>query len=313
MQLSERFEKYRQCVATVLLQSRVKLLRIFLAGMVILLVLFTAASALMAYLFTRPAPGPVGSEKDLPFAAQPVEFRTSDGLLIRGWHAPSTGDSGTVLLLHGYTGNRTHMIPRAAMLREAGYGVLLYDARGCGRSDGNLISMGYHETADLLAALRYLRERGEKGVACIGVSQGGATIALAADSLKMLNVRAVICESTYDNLENAIDRRFRHYTLMPGWLGGALMRPFGEWRIGCDAGAVSPATSIAKLEVPLYIISGDSDTRVWTEDTHRLFAAARSPKYLWLIPGADHEDLHDYAPEEYRRRVLGFLREWLNK
>ena len=38
-----------------------------------------------------------------------------------------------------------------------------------------------------------------------------------------------------------------------------------------------------------------------------MFAAAREPKELWLIDGAQHQDLHAYAGEEYETRVLRFF------
>ncbi len=277
----------------------------------VLLLLFAGISAVAAILFTAPAPADIGAVRDLPFPASDVAFGTADGLMIRGWYAPSGADSGTVILLHGYQGNRTHMIPRARMLREAGYGVLLYDARGCGTSDGDIVSMGYHETEDLLAAVGFLRERGERRIACIGVSQGGATIALAGG--RLAGVRGAVCESTYDDLDNSIDRRFRHYIKVPSSVAGWLLHPVGEWRLGCRTAAIAPADSIGRLRAPLYIISGDSDTRVWNEDTRRLFAAAPEPKKLWFVPGADHVDLYGYAPQEYRRRLLGFLEECMKE
>ncbi|RMI14636.1 MAG: alpha/beta hydrolase, partial [Calditrichaeota bacterium] len=45
--------------------------------------------------------------------------------------------------------------------------------------------------------------------------------------------------------------------------------------------------------------------------TVRLYGAAPSPKRLWLVEGADHEDLYAFAPEEYRRRVGEFIKTYL--
>lgn len=284
--------------------------RVLIISATCLAMMFIAVSVLFAWMFTAPNPQAVGVAGDLPFAADSVEFRTTDGLMIRGWYAPSSADSGVVILLHGYRGNRTHMIARAEFLRDAGYGVLLYDARGCGTSDGSMVSMGYYESQDLLAAIRFLRERGERNIACIGTSQGGATIAIAAEKLDGL--RGAICESTYDDLDHAIDRRFRHYVFMPGWLGACMVCPVGELLLGCDLRDIAPVQSIGKLPCPVYIMSGTSDTRVWTEDTRRLFDAAPEPRQLWLVPGADHVDLYRFAPDDYRNRVLTFLAGCMN-
>jgi fermentation-respiration switch protein FrsA (DUF1100 family) len=42
-----------------------------------------------------------------------------------------------------------------------------------------------------------------------------------------------------------------------------------------------------------------------------LFDAAAGPKQLWLVPGARHEDLREFAPADYEQRVLAFLAEYL--
>ncbi len=271
----------------------------------VMLGMFIGCSMLAAMLFTSTSPADVGPVADLSFVACDVAFRTSDSVTIRGWYAPGSADSGVVILLHGYRGNRTHMIPRAAMLRTAGYGVLLYDARGCGTSEGGIVSMGYHETEDLLAAVRFLRNEGVQRIACIGVSQGGATIALAAG--RLAGVRGAVCESTYDDLDRALERRFRHYACVPAAFAAVLIRPIGEWRLGCPLSAIAPADSIGRLGMPLLVISGDHDTRVQSADTRRLFDSAHTPKDLWFVAGADHEDLYGFAPREYRHRILEFL------
>jgi fermentation-respiration switch protein FrsA (DUF1100 family) len=38
-----------------------------------------------------------------------------------------------------------------------------------------------------------------------------------------------------------------------------------------------------------------------------LFAAARDPKELWLVPNAAHVDFLRFAGDEYGRRVIAFL------
>ena len=282
------------------------------------LVLFIVASWVSARVFIGSHHCTIGAPPaTFPYPVESVSFHTADSLTMRGWYCPasvvssdaSPAASPAVILLHGYTSNRIDMLGKARTLHDAGYSTLMYDARGCGESDGEKISMGYFETADLVAAVNYLRDRGTREIGVIGVSQGGATIAMAADHLA--GVRCAILESTYDDMDHAIDRRFRHYLGVPGWLGASVMVPFAEGRLGCCVHGISPVARIAKLGCPVMIISGEKDTRVPVEDTERLFEAAREPKILWLIPGADHEDLQRVAPAEYDRRVLAFLAHYM--
>jgi pimeloyl-ACP methyl ester carboxylesterase len=271
------------------------------------LVLFIVASWVSARIFIGSHHCAIGATPaGFPYAVESVSFRTSDSLELRGWYCPASRTGApSVILLHGYTSNRTDMLGKARMLHDAGYATLMYDARGCGESDGEKISMGYFETADLKAAVAYLRGREIGEIGAIGVSQGGATIAMAGNHLA--GIRCAILESTYDDMDHAIDRRFRHYLGIPGWLGASMLVPFAEGRLGCCVHGISPVARIARLGCPVMIISGEEDTRVPVEDTRRLFEAAAEPKSLWLIPHADHEDLQRVVPAEYDRRVLAFL------
>jgi pimeloyl-ACP methyl ester carboxylesterase len=265
--------------------------------------LFGAVSCYYAYHLTGPRNHAVGRPPaDFPFLVEDVAWQTADEQRIRGWFLPAEGSDRAIVLLHGYGGDRRSMLPRAKFFRQQGYNVLLYDARACGESSGAVCTMGYHETKDLEAALDFLRTKEMRRPACLGVSQGGATIVMAAE--KIPDVRCVICESVYDELSHAVDRRFRHYFGIPGWVGGCVVIPIAEYRTGVALDEVKPARLIGKLPCPVFIISGEEDTKTWREDTQRLFDAAHEPKALWIIPGAGHSDLFG---SEYQPKVLAFL------
>ncbi|MDO8437001.1 MAG: hypothetical protein Q7S69_02405 [Nitrosomonadaceae bacterium] len=42
-------------------------------------------------------------------------------------------------------------------------------------------------------------------------------------------------------------------------------------------------------------------------ETERLFAAARQPKEIRIVPGAGHFNIHSYAGREYEERISDFL------
>jgi pimeloyl-ACP methyl ester carboxylesterase len=267
--------------------------------------LFVAGSWIFAHQMTRARPSEVGAPpKDFPFPIEPVTLITSDQQSLSGWLVPGENRAKAIVLLHGFGGNRKQMIPRAAFFRKQGYAVFLYDARACGESTGDCITFGYRERDDLVAAVKLLKARDYERISCLGVSQGGATILFAADMLD--GVHCVICESVFDEMSHAVDRRMRRFTGVPGWLGASLLVPFAEWRVGVAIDDVKPVDHIGKLRCPVFIISGEQDNRTWPEDTQRLFDAARAPKELWMVPDAGHEDLYRYAG--YEEKVLSFLR-----
>lgn len=286
--------------------SNKRLLPRLLRGLLILTVLFAGASWFFAHKLTGPRHRPVPAPADFPFPIEEAAWSTQDSETIKGWFVPREGTNRALVLLHGFGGDRRSMVARARYFRQAGYAVLLYDARACGESSGDAVTFGYHEANDLLASLAWLRERGFRNIGCIGVSLGGATILMAAENLD--DVRCVVCESAFDELAHAVDNRFRHYLCVPAAFAGCLMVPLAEQRTGVSLNDVKPIDRIAKLPCPVFIISGEEDVKTRPAETRRLFEAAPTPKELWMVPKAGHRDL--FSPE-YAGRVSSFLEQYM--
>ena len=78
-------------------------------------------------------------------------------------------------------------------------------------------------------------------------------------------------------------------------------------RLGISVRDLRPIDHIAAVRAPELVIGGSDDRHTTEADTRLLYAAAREPKQLWMIPRTAHVDFFDAAGDEYRRRVLGFL------
>lgn len=281
-----------------------KFFKIFLALFLIGSICFIVLSYLFAKAFISSNHISIANPPS-EFNFENVSFRTSDNILIKGWYSKFSDSSKTMILLHGYKANRTEMISRAKIFRQAGYNVLLYDARGCGESEGEFISFGYYESKDLLAAIRFLNKRGERSIAVYGFSQGGATIIMASDSLK--EIKCVIIEATYDKLVNAIDNRFKSTLNVPGKFGALLMIPFAESKLGINVNEIEPIEKISKLNFPIFVIGGEKDEKTLTENIINLFEAANKPKELWIAENSGHADIFSNNSELYQTKVINFL------
>jgi pimeloyl-ACP methyl ester carboxylesterase len=64
---------------------------------------------------------------------------------------------------------------------------------------------------------------------------------------------------------------------------------------------------IARLGCPVLVVGGTLDQHTTVDDTQLLYASARQPKELWLIPNAAHVDYLEFAGAAYRGRILAFL------
>lgn len=232
---------------------------------------------------------------DIPYAGQHLS----------GWQLRGRAGAGVVLLLHGVRSDRRQMAGRASFLHGIGYSVLLIDLPAHGESSGSRITFGVREAEGVKAALAYLaREMPDEPIGVVGVSLGAASMVLAGHDPR---VRAVVLESMYPTIEDAVGNRLRHY------LGplGAMLQPLLLWQLPLRTGVspveLRPLARIGALQAPVFIISGTRDWHTTPEETQRLFDAAAQPRQLWIVEGASHVDLHAFGPLAYETRVGAFF------
>jgi dipeptidyl aminopeptidase/acylaminoacyl peptidase len=232
-----------------------------------------------------------------------VELHTSDNLTLRGWYAPSKRRAA-VVLVHGGGGNRAQLLPEATVLVAHGYGVLLYDSRASGESDGDITTWGDRERRDLTAAIDYLSKRPDvdpKRIGVQGVSIGATTVALTAAS--DTRARAVLLNATWSSLEDEITNRNDKYGFISAWPALWAFR-----HAGVDVDAVRPIDRIAEIAPrPLLIMTGDNDEDTSVAVMQRVYAKAHDPKDLWIVPGAGHGGYIEKSPIEYPRRMIAFF------
>lgn len=258
-------------------------------------------------VLARPAPAVIGSAPEA-LHAENVEFPSASGSTIHGWFATGKPGAGAVLLLHGMGANRTAMLSRARFLHRDGFTILAPDFQAHGESPGHHITFGELESLDARAALAFLRAHapGER-VGIIGVSMGGAASLVGSAPLE---ADALVLESVYPTFQDAVADRLQVWLGPLGFLGSAVTPAFIRLvapRIGVDPKMLRPIDDIAKVDEPVFVIAGTADQYTKIGETVALYEHATAPKQLWEVPGAAHEDLHDYAPAEYERRVGAFL------
>ena len=108
-----------------------------------------------------------------------VAFAASDGVRLSGWWVPSR-NGAAIVLVHGGGGDRQGTIRHARMLARAGYGVLLYDARGRGESAGHENAFGWQWDRDVNGAVSYLAGRGIHRIGLLGLSTGAEAVVTEA-------------------------------------------------------------------------------------------------------------------------------------
>jgi len=255
----------------------------------------------IAYVITHAARDVVPPAK-LGAAYTQVAFTTSDGLQLKGWYVPSK-NRAAVIAFPGRKGPQT----QARMLVRHGYGVLLFDRRGEGESEGDPNALGWAGERDLGAAVAFLQRRSDVDrarIGGIGLSVGGELLLQAAAESEGL--RAVVSDG-------AGARSIREDLARPGtgkWLevptslvitAGAML--FSNHTPPPNLEGLAPRISPRSA----FFIYGEHDQANVVELTPRYYAAAGEPKALWEVPGAGHTEGADVHPRDYERRIVAFF------
>ena len=191
----------------------------------------------------------------------------------------------------------------ARLLVSEGYGVLLFDRRGEGESDGDPNALGWRGTRDLEAAIAYLRSRPDVNpdrIGGVGLSVGGEMMLQAAAETD--DFKAVVSEG-------AGVRSVREAVHMDGAekIGGLLAVRHGHGRNGRLHQRPAPA----EPHRPQRRDHGAGalhprDARPGRRDADReVLRGGRGGRSTG--PLRRHTGAFDAAPEEYERRVVGFF------
>ena len=233
--------------------------------------------------------------------AKDVHLPTADGLELRGWYVPSR-NRAAVVLAHGLSQTRVDLLPEARVLKEAGYGVLLFDLRAHGESQGETSTWGDKERLDVQAALEFVRAQPDvdpERVGALGFSIGSAAVAEVA--AKDPGVRAVVLLSPFNTLWLAAAYDFRRFGFVSQ--SGALV-PF--WRRGIALDEVRTIDAVERIRPrPLFIVMGTEESGQPLAD--ELFAKVKDYAQTWRIQGAGHGHFSTTEPQEYPRRLREFL------
>ncbi len=255
----------------------------------------------------RPAQHEVccGSPNDFGAEYESVTMRMTDGIQLSGWYIP-TQNGATIILLHGYGGDRTGMLIQAEMLVSHGYGVLLYDQRASGESEGDLRSWGWQDVADVGAVLNFLETHPDVETGPVGVlgCSTGAEIAIGAGA-QYEAIGAVVADGAFyaaasDTLPTYDFSDWITWPIYPIFLQSM------EWKSGSSA--PMPLKEAVALISPrsLLLIAAEKDGYEQFR-AEQYYASAAEPKELWVVAGAGHCGGPIAQPEEYEKRIVDFF------
>lgn len=225
---------------------------------------------------------------------------------IECWYLPADSAKGTVVLLHGYGGEKSSMLDKADVFHQLGYNTLLADFMGAGGSEGVQTTIGYKEAAQVATCVDYLRQRGEQNIILFGTSMGAAAVMKAMND-HPLEVRALILECPFGTMLQTVKNRFRMMGV-PSFPMAHLLVFWGGVQNGFNAYAHNPTDYAKRITKPTLVLYGEKDDRVTMEETREVYVHLAGRKKLITYPLAGHENYLNKYEVEWTADVARFLK-----
>lgn len=244
----------------------------------------------------------LSSPSSADFAA--VTLSASDGTDLQAWYRPSR-NGAAVMVLNSARGDHGGSEAHARLLAAHGYGVLLYDARGTGGSEGMPNGWGWTWLPDVDAGVDYLAGRPDvknDRVGLIGLSTG-ADVAIRAAAVDS-RIQVVVADGA--TAQSFADRP-------TGWSSAMSLWPmFVAAELLSGQSPPSPlddAIAAIQHRPVLLVASGSIPAEISLNE--RYDRAGGGEVELWKLPDTEHVSGLSSQPQEYAARVLGHLDEVL--
>ncbi|WP_238544378.1 alpha/beta hydrolase [Gloeocapsa sp. PCC 73106] len=211
---------------------------------------------------------------------------------LHAWWLPNQSRGDVMLYLHGNASNISHNLELAQKFYQLGFSLLLLDYRGYGLSSGKFPTEAqvYQDTQ---VAWDYLvQQKGLKPeqIFVYGHSLGGA---IAVDlGLRQPQIAGLIIQGSFTSILDIVI----HY--------GGIYRFFPTKVIINQR--FDSLSKVPLLKMPLLFIHGSKDEVIPLAMSEKLFAAAKSPKQLLIVPEAGHDDVSGIGGEKYLESIQDF-------
>ncbi len=235
---------------------------------------------------------------------QEARIPTLRGKMLSGWFIPAGDGAPALAILHGWGSNAGMMLPLARPLHEAGYALLLFDARSHGRSDGDTFASLPRFAEDLEHAFRWLQARPEVDplrVGVIGHSVGAGAALLTAS--RCPGVAVVVSLAAFAH-PAAMMRRWLQSKGIPRLLGAYILF-YVQRVIGHRFDDIAPCNTIRRVRCPVLLAHGTEDVTVPASDARAIYTHRPDERVQLLLMPGSHDEYGEL--ETSMESVIGFL------
>jgi uncharacterized protein len=226
---------------------------------------------------------------------------------IECWNIKTDNPKGTIILFHGFSGQKSCMLDQAEIFRNECYNTMLVDFMGSGGSEGNQTTIGVLEAEQVKSCFDYVTKKGEKNIYLYGTSMGAVAIMKAINDFD-IKPKGIIIECPFGSMYKTVCARFKTMHVPSFPMAGLLVFWGGVqnrfWGFGHN-----PTTYAKEINCPTLLLYGKQDEKVSKEEIDEIFKNINGPKRLKVYENAGHENYMIKYKDEWINDVTTFIKE----
>jgi uncharacterized protein len=226
---------------------------------------------------------------------------------IECWLLKTKYSKGTIILFHGYSGDKSKMLDRANIFIRLGYHVMLVDFMGSGGSGGNQTTIGFKEAEQVKKCFDVIAQKKKGNIYLFGTSMGAVAIMKAIHDYK-IEPDGIILECPFGTMYQTVSARFRNMNL-PVFPAAGFLVFWGGVINGFWAFNHNPISYASSIKCPTLLMHGAKDETVSKQEIMDIFKKLRCEKKLHIYKNAGHVNYLQHHQTEWTKHVSDFLQQ----
>ena len=256
-----------------------------------------------------PRPAAEHDPAELAADTRVLSIDGSDDITLEAWYCDRGRETPLVILFHGYTAQKSDLLPEAHKFLELGASVLMVDFRGSGGSSESYSTIGMYEGTDVATVARYAKDNfSHSSTILFGTSMGAAAILRAAHE-ETIEPDAVILEAVFDEMLSTVCNRF-DIMGVPSFPAARLLVFWGGMQFGFNGFANNPVEYARSLKCPVLFMHGANDPRAKLAEGRSVYdAVTGNRKWFKEFSEAGHQSYVAANSDQWQTAVLDFFSE----
>lgn len=224
---------------------------------------------------------------------------------IECWLIKNQNSRGTVILFHGYVGEKSSMLDKSNEFLKLGFNTMLVDFMGSGNSEGNQTTIGFKEAEEVKTCFDYISSTGEKNIYLFGTSMGAVAIMKCINDTQ-IKPKGIIIECPFGSMYQTVCARFKkmHAPTFP--MAGILLF-WGGIQNGFWGFNHNPSEYAEKINCPTLLLYGEKDKSVSRSEIDEIYKNLNGFKELRVYKNTGHENYLIKNKLQWSQDINSFL------